>query len=321
MTPPESQLPPDPRKIRIIEKAARTDRAMLTSRGLERLLLQIKRQFLPYYFVRPPLWKVVVRSKLDRRRMLPDFSSIGAARSGTSLLCAYIMQHPCVVLPLAKEIGTTQYPVAHLIRAQFPTLRDKRRIERKHGLAITGYCTPVMTSFMFPYLASTALARGMKLIVIMRNPVDRTFAHWKWDQALLGVKNDTFWANYPDFSEYVRVELEAIDSKTTSGMSLPVGGYIQNSIYLPFLRLLFRFMERERTMFINSTDFFQNPVATAKEVYSFLGLPTYEPVEMAAKNAGPKGEMDPETRRALQEFFAPLNEQLYEFLGRDFHWS
>jgi hypothetical protein len=298
----------------------------MESNWLSRKLLQLRRQFLPYYFVGPPRWKILLRTNLGKRRMTPTFASLGAVRSGTSLLADYIIQHPCVVLPLAKEIGFSHLPFKHLIKAQFPTEKERSRIERQYGgTAITGYCAPIMPYAGFPYLASEVLSESeTRFIIILRNPVERTFAHWRWDSVLLrGVKQDPLWKRFPDFGEAMRLELEYIQSgggglATASG----VGGcgYIQHSIYLPFLQVLFRIFDKRNVLFIKAEDFFADPVSTAMAIYRFLDLPDYEPIRVPIKNAGPPGEMDDATRSLLADFFEPLNRELYTFVKSDFAW-
>ena len=49
-------------------------------------------------------------------------------------------------------------------------------------------------------------------------------------------------------------------------------------------------------------------------------LPAYDPLELSVRNAGVPGTMQPETRKLLEDFFAPLNRQLFEFLGTDYGW-
>jgi hypothetical protein len=319
-------LPPDKRKIRTLERATVIDhRRSETNSWYASKVLWLRRQFLPYYFMTPPRWRVALRAMGDRNRMLPGFLSLGPVRSGTTLLADYIMQHPCVVLPLAKEIGVSTNPRWKKIKAQFPSLKDKERVERKYGMAVTGYCAPAVPNLMFPYFAS-AVAQDLKTVVILRNPVDRTFSHWRWDRALRSSLNgDPLWENAPDFPEVVQVEIDALQSKATSGFSVQsganCGGYVQHSIYLPFLKTLFRFFDREEAIIIDSGEFFADPRAVAKKVYQFLGLPAYEPIEVPVRNAGPGGKMDPSTRRLLVEFFEPLNRELYDFVGKEFAWQ
>lgn len=318
------KLLPDQSKIQTINQAGRFDQRLMLSTALPaKAWLRFQRNFLSYYFTHPPLWKILLRAALPAKRMVPAFASIGAVRSGTSLLADYIMQHPCVALPLAKEIGNS-IPMKKLILAQFPTIRRAKSLTRRHGKAVTGYCNPTMPFLGFPYLARE-LAPNVKFIVILRDPVERTFAHWRWDQMRLSrITRDPLWARYPDFDESMRIELEAIRHKggglmTFSGMP-GGGGYIQHSIYLPFIINLLKCFDRSNVLFVNSAEFFANPVAIARQVYSFLELPDYNPIEMPLKNAGAKSQMTEPTRQLLQDFFAPLNRELYDYIGKDMNW-
>ncbi len=320
-------LRPVARRIRMIDRAARFDqRLMEAPHWHQRFLLQSARAFRSYYLVRPPVARVLLRAALSGDRMTPSFASLGAVRSGTSLLADYLLQHPCVALPLAKEIGMGYLPIKRLILAQFPTRREQRKIEAEYGAgsAVTGYCAPVMPYLAFAHLAAE-LAPGLRLILILRDPVERTFAHWRWDQVLFApVRRDPLWRRFPDFDECVRLELESMRSHgagitTISGVG--AGGYIQHSIYLPFIRNLFRLFDRAKTLIIDAREFFADPVGVAKTAYRFLGLPDYEPVRMPVKNAGPPGTMREPTREALREFFRPLHQEIYQFLDRDFGWQ
>ena len=321
-----TSLPSDPKKLHAINQATIIDQLLVETRSWPKLLkLSIQRQFLRYYWMKPPLWRVLLRALTNSQRMLPAFLNLGPARSGTTLLSDYIMQHPCVVLPLAKEIGLSVNPTLQLVQAQFPTLREQREIECRHGMAITGYCTPAVPNLLFPY-ALAAVVSKLKIVCILRNPVERTFSHWRWEMFCSNsVKNDPLWKKAPDFPEVARLEIEAARSHAVSGFTFlsgaNCGGYLQNSIYLPFLKTLFKFYDKSDALFIDSDEFFADPTGVAKQVYAFLGLPEFEPQPLQLRNASPSGQMGPDTRAALAEFFAPLNQQLYEYIGRDFGWK
>lgn len=318
----ETVLPPDEAKLRVIAQATMVDQELMTTRSsFRRAALTIRRQFLPYFFARPPKWRVRLRAKSKETRLVPEFVAMGAVRSGTTSLADYVLQHPCVLLPLSKELPYRTR--MRLLAAQFPSVSDKNKAEKKYGKALTGFFTPVIPSMTFPYFFS-ALTTKAKVIVLLRNPVDRTFAHWRWDQALSrGLQNDPIWENYPDFDALINLELSASKFGAGPGMSFSgtgVGGYIQHSIYQPFLEAVFQFFDREKTMFIASEDYFNDPVGTAKNIYKFLELPAFEPKVLKVKNAGPKMDLNPETRQKLVDFFEPLNQKLYEFIGRDLGW-
>jgi hypothetical protein len=320
-------LEPDAGKIRTINQAAYVDQRLMESPGrVRRSWLLFRRTFLRYYFVRPPLTRIFLRAALSSDRMSPAFASLGAVRSGTSLFSDYLMQHPCVVLPLAKEIGVGYVPIKRLINAQFPTRREQRKIEEKYGTgrAITGYCAPSIPYLAFANLAAE-LAPDLRLIFLLRNPIERAFAHWRWDQKLsAGLRRDSLWRRFPDFDETVRLEIDSMRSHgagLTPFSGVGAGGYLQHSIYLPFIKNIFRFYDREKALFINAQDFFAAPAGIARTAYRFLGLPDYEPIPMPVKNAGPLGTMNEATREILGDFFRPLNLELYEYLDRDFGWQ
>jgi len=320
-------LPPDAGKVRTINRASYVDQRLMESPGWARKSwLLFRRTFLRYYFIRPPLARILLRAALSKDRMTPAFASLGAVRSGTSLFSDYLMQHPCVVLPLAKEIGLGYVPIQRLINAQFPSRREQRKAEARYGVgrAVTGYCAPSIPYLAFANLA-VEVAPDLRLIFLLRDPIERAFAHWRWDQKLTaGLRQDPLWRRFPDFDEAVRLELESMRSHgggLTPFSGVGSGGYLQHSIYLPFIKNIFRFYDREKALLINSRDFFADPTGTARTAYRFLGLPEYEPIPMPVKNAGPPGTMSEATRELLIDFFRPLNQELYEYLGRDFGWQ
>ena len=173
--------------------------------------------------------------------------------------------------------------------------------------------------------SQVANPENCKVIVILRNPVERTFAHWRWDSALLkNIKTDPLWKEFPDFDGAMDIELDYI-SQGAGGITASAGaggaGYIQHSIYLPFLKVLNQFYPKENTLILKSEDFFKNPTEIAKQAYEFLELPEYQPIRTEVKNEGPVKEvMSEETREKLNAFFKTRNEVLYEYIGRDMAW-
>jgi Sulfotransferase domain len=311
-------------RLRVLLHAVEFDQRRMTRRSgsprWRRVLSTLRRHFLSYYFVAPPLWRIQLRNLLDSDRVAPDFISIGTVRS--TQLADYLMQHPCVALPLAKEIRICSVPSSRLLLGQFPTQREMKDLALRKGRAVTGYCAPVLPMMNFPQFAH-AISPRARVIALMRDPVERAFAHWRWDEALRArMSRDPLWRNYPGFEEVVDLELESVRDQGHVNFSLSgVGcGYLRTGIYLPFLKQLERFYPRENILHLNSRDFFTEPVATAQKVYDFLGLPAFAPAPLPVRNSAPPARLDPKVEARLSEFFAPHNRALYSFLGRDFGW-
>jgi hypothetical protein len=95
-------------------------------------------------------------------------------------------------------------------------------------------------------------------------------------------------------------------------------------VYVDQLMRWREFFPREQMLVLKSEDLFERPVDTLKFTFGFLGLPEWEPATRQLGHKHRKGnyeqQMDPSTRRRLEEYFEPHNRRLYEFLGRDFEW-
>jgi hypothetical protein len=74
-------------------------------------------------------------------------------------------------------------------------------------------------------------------------------------------------------------------------------------------------------LILKSEDFFERPRNTLKTVFDFLDLPDWEPEAPEVRKKGNyEQDMNPATRRRLNEYFEPHNRRLYDYLGVDFGW-
>jgi len=324
---PHSGLEPllsvDPKRLETIQAPYQDFNRLSRASGvLEALPLRAKRQFRAYYFFNPPKWRVWARSLSPAERMAPSFASIGAVRSGTSFLSSYILQHPHVVLPLSKEISFTE--TMRELMAHFPTRAAQQAAERRNGGAITGYCTPVMPNPLWIFLAKSMFP-NMRIICVLRDPVERAFSHWRWDEKRFMSRKmeDPHWKGFPDFATLIEAEQAIIrgGGMEPHAFSGARAGYLRHGVYAPFLRLLFEQFGREKVFIVDAAEFFRVPRSTTREIYDFLGLPKVEPLMIEERNPGPAGRLDDRLRENLAEFFRPYNEELYALLDQDFGWG
>lgn len=317
-------LLPDYKRIELLEKSVADFRLFFeTGSGAKKAAQMLKHQFRSYYFVLPPAWRIALRSLNWQKRVAPDLISTGAIRSGTSTMSNYILQHPCIVLPLSKEMGTL-VPKRSFAIAQFPTMKEMEKVRSKYGVAKTINCTPISPSISWPYWGK-AVNPNQKIVVVLRNPVDRTISHWRWNKMLTRMfDQDPLWEHMPGFSESMRIEMEDF-YKGGCGFHLFSGAggtsFLRHSVYTPFLKVVHNVFGKENVMTVNANDFFVDPVPHVKRVYEFLGLPDYEPVEIKETNPSPPADIDDSIKEELAEFFAPLNQELYELIGEDYNWQ
>jgi hypothetical protein len=116
---------------------------------------------------------------------LPNFLIIGAQKSGTSSLAYYLAQHPEVFIPASKELHFFDRPEEGDIR-EYVRLFAGHGHRRAVGEATANY---LYFDFVAPRLAS--VLTGVRLVAVLRNPVDRAYSHY-WMNRSLGVEPLSF---------------------------------------------------------------------------------------------------------------------------------
>ena len=277
----------------------------------------LKFQFLPHYFYTVPKWRLWLRS-FGGPRTLPDFACIGPIKSGTSDLSTYMFQHPCIIPPLAKEISLGD-PREWM--PYYPTVKEKEKVEKEHGKALCGYFSPTMhtLALMDAYRRARPDA---KIILMLRNPVDRAYSHYKWD-LLLGGKRLLQNPYYKTFSAHVDMALSFFPSVPLPSRSSPRNEMLQTGIYVKAVELWIERFGRDNVHILRAEDFFKDAAAAVCGIHEFLGLTPIKPEihQIANQNSIKAPPFDKEAREKLEAFYRPWNEKLYALLDRDMGWG
>ena len=120
-------------------------------------------------------------------RLQPGFIMIGAQRCGTTSLFRALMAHPQVVRPAFHKginfFDLNYYRGLTWYRGHFPVARVAQAATARHGGPMTfeasGY-------YMYHPFAMERLARDLprvKLVVMLRDPVERAFSAYKHEYA------------------------------------------------------------------------------------------------------------------------------------------
>ncbi len=280
---------------------------------------------------RPPaLMSAAIRKLLAalpaQLRLLPDFLIIGAQKCGTTSLYNYLIEHPWVAPSVTKEVHFFDHAFARGLawyRRQFPSLLEKRyaRIVLRRGL-ITGEASPYYIFHPHAPQRVWAALPDAKLIVLLRNPVDRAFSHYQ-HSVRSGKETLPFEEAIEKEGERLQGELERMlaDERYRS-MAHQAYSYLSRGIYIDQLRAWLRLFPAEQVLILNSEEFYANPAAIYRQTLEFLGLPAYELHEYKRyDHGGYHAKMDGAIRRRLVDDFRPHNQRLYDFLGRRFDWD
>jgi hypothetical protein len=230
---------------------------------------------------------------LDR---LPQFVIAGAPKAGTTALHAALATHPGLYLSPVKE------PKYYLTDGRPPLRSGQRGPGDAHSArewmwrradylalydgapagTVRGESTPF---YLYDRAAHARLAAdvpGIKVIVVVRDPVDRAYSNWAHLRAD-GLEP------VADFLAAVQLE----EQRTAAGWA-PFWHYRALGRYGEQLRDLYRHVPPERVFWLRYRQLVDSPAQTLDRVSEFLGVPAGVAHTVAPENVKP---FVPDTRR------------------------
>jgi hypothetical protein len=252
-------------------------------------------------------------------RGLPSVLIIGAQKGGTTSLFNYLVRHPDVLAPLGKEIHYFDLHYERGVRwyrGHFPYSR------RLRDGALTLDASPYY--LVHPQVPRRAfeLLPQVKLIALLRNPVDRALSHYQHE--VRGGRETL------SFAEALDREAERLAGEEERLRRDP-GYYSYNhhrysytlrGRYLEQLRRWAEHFPRAQLLVIQSERLFRDPGSVTAEVHRFLGLRPHRLERYKPFLQGTYGrDIAPELRKRLADYFAPCNAELYRWLGTEFDWA
>jgi hypothetical protein len=266
----------------------------------------------------------------------PSFLIIGAQKAGTTALFQYLAQHPGLAAPRRKELayfsgGTTDSRgpgtraaghcvdaapsrATHWYHAQFPLPH------RLLGGRETFEATP---EYLYDPAAPArirAYEPGMKLLVLLRDPVERAYSAWNMFRAFAGEARHAHLREDRDFLSAVREELVAVGYPGAAAEP----SYVRRGFYHDQLVRYFRHFPTGQLMVVDSRQLRSRTAGTLAEVSQFLGLRRHDWGRVPADPVHARGYAAPmpePARVLLREVYRPHNARLYELLGHDFGWA
>jgi hypothetical protein len=276
----------------------------------------IELQTLPHYWAEAPRWRLWLRS-FAGSRVLPDFCVVGPIKAGTSDLAISLLLHPNVLTPLAKEFWSID-PASW--RKFYPTERRARVHAHQHGIALAPYFVPCMDRFDLIYSLSQ-LTPKRKVVIMLRNPVERFFSHWKWERLLAGkhvVATLPFLGTFSNFVDESLALFPELVPHSTSGFSP-----LHSSIYWKSVSQWIRLCGAGNVLVLDVADYFRSRDECLRRIQDFVGLPYRPTTEFSTRvNENPLEVQaaDEASLERLREFFGPHNQSLWQVIGKVFDW-
>jgi hypothetical protein len=198
-------------------------------------------------------------------RKAPDervaFLIAGVQKGGTTALFDYLAEEPGLSLSAVKEThffddegqdwARPDYGAYHAHFAPF----DRR---------LRGEATPIYTYWPQSLERIRAYNPAMKLIVVLRDPVERAWSHWRMEYARGAESRPFGWC--------IREGRQRLFEADPWGFHREFS-YVERGFYGEQFERLFGLFPREQVLALRSQDLRDAPGPTLAKVRAFLGLP------------------------------------------------
>ena len=262
--------------------------------------------------------------------VLPDFLILGSGRCGTtSLVELYLRSNSNIIPSNNNEIfffDIHYNKTLNWYRLFFPTYLKKyiRKISGKKTLV----CDATGNYFFHPYAPKRIkkILPDVKLILMMRNPVERTISQYRTQvrhgrqnlslEEVLEREHRLFEKEFQQFLENDDLQRD-VDTKIS---------LIARSRYSEALERWLEYFDKSHFLFLNSDEYFKNPLNEYNRVLNFLELPSETPNVTGKRGIVPPGaykniQLNDKTREELKNYFEPWNNKLFNLIGEKFDWK
>ena len=238
---------------------------------------------------------------------LVNFLIAGAQKGGKTALHAYLSEYDDIALGEPKELhffdDETQdwaKPDYDAYHAHFPNPAGRP----------CGEATPIYLYWKDSLERIAAYNPAMKLIVVLRDPVERAWSGWRMEAAR-GVETQPFgWC--------IRQGRERLFDSEPWGFHREFS-YVERGFYGEQLERTYALFPREQVLVLKSDDLRAAPGPTLNAVRRFLGLSDAPAPAPREEHVGPEnGELAAEDAAFLRGLYAPDDARLKALTGLSF---
>jgi hypothetical protein len=160
-----------------------------------------------------------------------------------------------------------------------------------------------------------------KLILMLRNPIDRAYSQYQMERRKGREPHDTFELAIKD-------ELERIEKAKAELLKAPLSNhhfhentsYLSRGKYIEQIEIWLKWFDLKDLLVCESETFFNNPESGLNTVHSFLGIKHIFPNDLTPRNMVNYSPLTPQLREELDAFYEPYNQRLEQLLGRKLNW-
>ena len=260
-------------------------------------------------------------SYADYDRLLPPhFLIIGAQKAGTTALFSILSQHPQIIAPKIKEMHFFDAPSSEY--GDFSSYR--KLFPLPHDLEPNKLTFESSPSYLYHPKSPQRIyecSEKIKIIIILRDPVERAFSAWNMYHRFQHEKDHPHYAlaDFRSFDDAVMQEIKVLDE--TNWENNPIA-YVKRGIYVEQIKRYYNYFSGDDVLILDYLELLNNPQLALKKVCYFLQIEDKFDFDIIRSNVSRyKRAISPKAQILLSTLYAPYNEELFEFLGRDFNWK
>tara|TARA_B100000953_G_scaffold279234_1_gene255222 strand:+ start:66 stop:653 length:588 start_codon:yes stop_codon:yes gene_type:complete len=162
---------------------------------------------------------------------------------------------------------------------------------------------------------------NQKIIVILRNPVDRAYSHYH-----VNVKEKSEKRSFEDaiFEEMNRIKSERIIQNKNKNLRVFTPNnihYLKKGFYALQLKSWFKIFPREQILVLSTEEFQEDQNLIYKKIFDFLNIPNMKIKSTEKMEKGNYIHMKHDTRNLLLDYFRQCNHELFELINSEFDWK
>lgn len=238
---------------------------------------------------------------------LPDYLVVGECKCGTSSLYDYLTKHPKILETYGNGmddyLGTKELRFFDRYYSKGIDWYTSRFPDTTEG-EIVGEGASVYFGRMISLYRIKKHLPHAKIIVLLRNPIDRLYSHFCHKQKWIpGWKNK--YSSFEDFIDSAREEDNYL---------------IEKGIYVNPLRSWLKYFG-EQILIVESERLFNNSQFVCDDIFRHLEIEPFKIDNFKKLNKTSVSSMEQKTRDMLKEFYEPHNKELYNLLGYKMSWD
>lgn len=196
-----------------------------------------------------------------------NFLIAGVQKAGTTALNEFLSAHPYVFMP-DREIHYFDNEKIDWNHPNYASYDRKFRTAPPHK--IVGEKTPIYMYWANSIERIHAYNPAIKLIIILRDPVQRAYSHWKM-QVVKGLET-------LPFSNAIRTGRPRVAiPKDIKYKDRRRYSYVERGFYAPQLERIFKHFARDQVLLLEHSELKSDLVSTLDQITTFLNVPQFAP--------------------------------------------